>query len=170
MSEMEYFCFVLKLSNINNSIMKTRIIELLRSANQGYISAQSLVVGIKKLSKKIDNKTRLLWLHNACVDGDAEEQLKCALSFLLEDFDRHSCLYWLAIAANHGNDEAIENILKIYAAGVIPNNVNDMIFWGGLLAKKKGTTLYQVIGDSFKSIGKEDKANHFYALSQTTQN
>ena len=67
-------------------------------------------------------------------------------------------------------DEAIENILKIYAAGVIPNNVNDMIFWGGLLAKKKGTTLYQVIGDSFKSIGKEDKANHFYALSQTTQN
>lgn len=142
---------------------------LFRSANQGYISAQSLVVGIKKLSKKIDNKTRLLWLHNACVDGDAEKQLEYALSFLLEDFDLHS-LYWLAIAANRGNDEAIENILKIYAAGVIPNNVNDMIFWGGLLAKKKGTTLYQVIGDSFKSIGEEDKANHFYALSQTTQN
>lgn len=83
MSEMEYFCFVLKLSSINNSIMKTKIIELLRSTNR-----KGMENVITWLSEKSDFFTApaSTMFHGNYNGGLAEHSLNvCELSLDLRD-------------------------------------------------------------------------------------
>ena len=144
---------------------------LVRAAYQGYMPARRSLFGDERFwslldkSKKVKDETLIDWFTSSCNEKSIIGAMNAAILYLRNN-DKNRSLYWAAIAANSAKEYAVEYMLKLYSLGLFPANLNDITFWGKVLAKQKNESLYKVLGDSFASAGRKEAAESMYKLEK----